>query len=190
MKVRFLPGFLISLLLLTGCPPNMSDQPKYEVMEESTFFADGGASRPLPEGVLPRGYLRDNPLVYEGTIDGQPATHFPEPVSMAMLERGQEQFNIYCIPCHGATGHGDGMIVQRGFPAPPSYHTEELREAPPGYLFQVITNGKGLMFPYDYRVEPEDRWAIVAYIRALQLSQQMSVEELPASVRTELEAQP
>ena len=117
-------------------------------------------------------------------------TKFPFPITKEVLLRGQERFDIYCAPCHGRTGYGDGMIVRRGFSAPPSYHEARLRKASVGHFFDVITNGFGAMYPYGDRITPEDRWAIIAYIRALQLSQDASLNDVPASKRATLKSDP
>jgi mono/diheme cytochrome c family protein len=168
------------LLVLAACGGQMSDQPRYEPLEPSRFFADGKASRDLVAGTVARGQLRADAHFYEGTVEGGPADTFPFPVTIEVLERGQERYQIFCAPCHGLTGSGDGPIVQRGFTPPNSFHIERLREAPPGYYFNVITNGFGAMYSYAYRVPPADRWAIIAYVRALQFSQHAPLDTLPA----------
>ncbi len=173
---------------LSACRGGMSDQPRYEDLEPSNFFADGGSARPLPANTIARGDQVRDPHFTSGKINGEPVNTFPMPITMAVLERGQERYNIYCSVCHGMTGAGQGMIVQRGFPSPPSFHIERLREAPVGHFFQVITHGYGLMYPYASRVEPADRWAIIAYIRALQLSQNATLEDVPLAQRNKLEA--
>lgn len=187
--------WLAALLLLTGCdllPFRMADQPRYDPLEPSTLWADGMSARPLPPNTVPRGewgrIILDDRL-YTGQVNGEYAESIPLPVTRAFLLRGQERYNIFCSPCHGRAGDGQGMIVQRGFPTPPSFHNERLREEPVGYYYDVITNGFGVMYPYDSRIEPGDRWAIVAYIRALQLSQNTPLEDVPAEARQELEAQ-
>jgi mono/diheme cytochrome c family protein len=119
-------------------------------------------------------------------VNGVPVSAFPFPITRQVLERGRERYNIYCTPCHGYTGEGRGMIVQRGFPQPPSYHTDRLRQAPVGHLYDVISNGYGAMYSYAARISPEDRWAIVAYIRALQLSQHATADDVPEAERTKL----
>jgi mono/diheme cytochrome c family protein len=165
----------------------MRDQPREDTYQRDPFFTNDQAARPLPTGVVARGQLNADTLRYTGMVNGTPAATFPYPVTKEMLERGQERYNIYCAVCHGATGYGDGIIVQRGFPRPPSYHTDELRNAPPGLFFDVITNGYGVMYSYASRVSPDDRWAIVAYIRALQLSQHASPNDVPPAERQKLE---
>jgi mono/diheme cytochrome c family protein len=168
----------------------MHDNPRYEPLEESTFFENGGASRLLVANTVARGHLRDDEHMYTGKVDGKPAAEFPMPVTADTMARGQERFNIYCSPCHGRTGEGNGMIVQRGFRQPPSYHEARLVDAPPGYIFDVITNGFGAMQDYSSSVSVSDRWAIAAYIKALQLSRGATIDDVPAERRAELEAQP
>ncbi len=189
-NLRIMAGLMFSLLSVTGCVQRMTYQPKYLPLTESAFFKDGLSSRPLVPGTVARGQLHTNQLLYAGTLDGKIADTFPFPVTQAVLDRGQQRFNIYCAPCHGRTGYGDGMIVQRGYPAPPSFHIDRLRQVPVGYIFQVATNGLGQMPSYAAQVPPEDRWAIVAYIRALQLSQHATPNDVPADVRQQLEAKP
>ena len=176
------------LLLMAGCRRDMFVQPKSNPLKESEFFSDGGASRPLPAHTVARGRLDLDEQYYTGKIGTNLVTTFPNPVTPALLQRGRERFDIYCAPCHGRTGDGNGMIVQRGFPAPPSFHIDRLREAPPGHFFDVMTRGYGIMYSYAQRVEPSDRWAIAAYIRALQLSQHATPADVPASQRAKLEA--
>jgi mono/diheme cytochrome c family protein len=161
-----------------GCVQDMADQPRYEPLEASDFFDDSAASRQPPIGTIPRGRLNVDEHFYTGRIDGQLATTFPHPVEQAMLERGRERFHIYCTPCHDHTGSGRGMVVQRGFPPPPSFHTDRLREAPVGHFFDVMTNGFGRMYDYSAQLSPEDRWAVAAYIRVLQFSQHAPREAL------------
>jgi mono/diheme cytochrome c family protein len=182
-------GFGLLLLLLAGCgEQRMVEQAKYEVFEPSTFFDDGRSARDLVPNTVARGLARLDTHLYEGVVDGAPATTYPFPITPAVLERGQERYAIFCSPCHGYDGYGDGMIVQRGLSPPPSLHEERLRQVPPGYLFGVITNGIGTMYSYDYRVAPADRWAIIAYIQALQLSQNATIDDIPAEARQALQA--
>jgi len=167
--------FLAGLtLFFSSCRLDMHDQPKYESYEASDFFADGKASRIPPEGTIPQGGLRQGELLYTGKVDGEDSELFPFPVTQNILVRGQDRYNIYCSPCHDKVGTGKGIIVRRGMKQPPSFHIARLREAPPGYMFNVMTDGFGVMFSYSSRVQPRDRWAIAAYIRALQLSQNAS----------------
>ena len=156
------------LALVAGCGQSMTRQAKLNVEEPSDLWPDGTSSRPLPEGVVAQTDL---------DLDHDAAT--PPPVSEAFLQHGQERYDIYCTPCHGLTGEGNGMIVQRGFPAPPSYHAARLRSASAQYLFDVITNGHGVMYSYANRVAPRDRWAIIAYIRALQTSRTVVLNQAP-----------
>jgi hypothetical protein len=177
---------LIALVLLSACRLDMHTQPKYKPLEQSSFFDDGRSERPVVPGTVARGHLRIDEHLYAGRINGQPADTFPFPITRQDLERGRERYNIYCSPCHDYTGSGRGMIVQRGFPPPPSYHIDRLRQAPVGYFFEVMTKGYGTMFSYADRVSPEDRWRIAAYIRALQLSQGATINDVPSEQRQQL----
>ena len=170
-----------------GCRQDMHDAPRYDPLEKSTFFTDGQASRPLVANTVPRGGLREDRHLYEGIVDGKPADTFPMPVTAAVLQRGQERFNVFCAPCHARTGEGNGVIVQRGFRQPPSYHEDRLRNAPVGYFFDVMTHGFGAMQDYAAQLPVADRWAVAAYIRALQLSQRATVEDVPADRRGDLD---
>jgi hypothetical protein len=172
---------------LVGCRQDMHDAPSYDPLQGTNFFANGAASRPLVANTVARGQLRADELLYTGKVDGQVSTEFPMLVTKQVLDRGQERFNVYCAPCHGRTGEGNGMIVQRGFRAPPSYHEERLRNAPVGYLFDVMTNGFGAMQDYSSQVPVPDRWAIAAYIRVLQLSRSATVDDVPADRRGDLD---
>ena len=184
----------VATVLLTGCdlvPLHMRDQPRVDPLEESQFFADGLSARPVPANTIPRGEWGELMLdehLYTGQIDGQPAETFPMPVTRELLDRGQERYDIFCSPCHGRVGDGQGMIVQRGFQQPSSFHTDRLRQEPVGYYYDVISNGFGVMYSYGSRIHPEDRWAIIAYIRALQLSQNVPLEVVPEEQRLELES--
>lgn len=221
-----------------ACRRDMQDQPRYEAYERSDFFKDGISSRPLIEGTVARGNLRENTALYTGktggastqagstatstatgegaaaaasatasrntatggattpaavgdttggaTSAGQDVTEFPFPITQQVLTRGQERFQIFCSMCHGATGRGDGMVVKRGYRQPPSYHTDALRESPVGHFYDVITNGWGTMPNYAAQITPQDRWAIVAYVRALQLSEQANISELSPEEREKL----
>jgi len=176
-------------LFLFACRLDMHVQPKYKPLDPSNFFGDGRSVRPEVPGTVAHGYLRTDELLYSGKVNGVPADQFPFPITRQVLERGRERFNIYCSPCHDYTGSGSGLVVQRGFPPPPSYHIDRLVKAPAGHFFDVITNGYGAMYSYAERVEPQDRWAIVAYIRALQLSQHASLDDVPAQEREHLTGQ-
>ncbi len=179
-----------------GCRYDMQDQPRYKAYKESKFFADDKAMRDLPEGTVARGFLREDKAFYTGKKENSgtagsaaPAspqnvqgstlnsefpdaiTEFPIPITKELLDRGEQRYKIFCIVCHGPVGKGDGMVVRRGYPQPPTYHDDRLRNAPVGHFFDAITNGWGKMNPYASQIPPADRWAIVAYIRALQISQ-------------------
>jgi mono/diheme cytochrome c family protein len=171
-----------------GCRQDMHDTPRYEPLESTTFFRDGRASRNLVANTVSRGSLREDEHLYQGTIGGQLTDTFPMPVTAEMMARGRERYNVFCAPCHGRTGQGNGMVVQRGFRAPPSFHDERLRSAPVGYYVNVETNGFGAMPDYATQIPAADRWAIASYIRALQFSQRASMEDVPADRRGELEA--
>jgi mono/diheme cytochrome c family protein len=163
--------------------PNMRDQPRDDIYEPSPLFTDGGSARPLPPGTIPRTPTpRDDDAA--GLVAPQP------PTTAALLTRGQERFNIYCSMCHGRDGYGEGMIVQRGYPAPGSFHTDILRAMPDQHYYNVITGGLGKMQPYAQLVPPPDRWAIIAYIRALQLSQHAPAELLPPEERSQIQPAP
>lgn len=184
-------------LLAAGCRYDMQDQPRYKAFKKSDFFGDNKAMRDLPEGTVARGNLRADKAFYQGKKENagnaqpapaaQPVTdasgntvvttfpdaieEFPIPVTKELIDRGEQRYKIFCTVCHGPLGNGDGMIVRRGFPKPPTYHDDRLRNAPVGHFFDVITNGWGKMNPYASQIPVPDRWAIVAYIRALQISQ-------------------
>ena len=177
---------IFSALMMSGCRQDMHVQPRYQPEDPSTFFADGRSERPAVEGTVARGQLRTDELLYTGRVNGLVANLFPFPITAADLGRGRERYNIYCSPCHDYSGSGNGMIVQRGFPSPPSLHIERLRQAPSGHFFEVMTNGFGLMYGYASRVSAEDRWRIAAYVRALQLSQHGSTADIPESQRSAL----
>lgn len=171
-----------------GCRQDMHDQPKYIPLRPSDFFADGRSERPLIPGTIPRGHLDDDTAYYQGMgPDGKPVAQMPFPVTREVLDRGQQRFNIYCAPCHDRLGDGAGMIVRRGYRHPPSYHIARLRNAPDGYIFDVITNGFGAMPDYAEQINPRDRWAIVAYVRALQLSHNANINDVPPENRSQLD---
>jgi mono/diheme cytochrome c family protein len=177
------PVIALTVVFLTGCRQHMADQPSYKPYDPSSFFSDGASARPLQTDTVARGSTANVTAI--GSVD-----HLPYPVDRAMLERGQSRFNIYCAPCHGEAGYGDGVIVQRGFSDPPSYHSDRLRQAPLGHFYDVATNGYGSMPSYAALISADDRWAIVAYIRALQLSQNASAADLPADSQAALGSQP
>jgi hypothetical protein len=180
----------ICALFLLGCQQQMADQPRYKPLAKSEFFDDKRSARPLVEGTVVHGQPRADEGFYTGKINGKLVESLPFPLTKAVLMRGQERFNIYCSPCHDRVGTGMGMVVRRGYYQPPSYHTDRLRSAPPGYMFEIITKGFGVMPSYAQQVAPADRWAIIAYIRALQLSQHAPVASLSAGARQKLEAKP
>jgi mono/diheme cytochrome c family protein len=175
--------------LAAGCRQDMQVQPRYNPYDASTFFDDGRSARQPVPGTIARGQLHLDALLYTGKVDGKDAEVFPFPITRADIARGRERYNIYCTPCHDVTGSGRGMIVLRGFPQPPSFHIDRLRQAPPGHFFDVMTNGLGVMYSYSSRVSPEDRWRIAAYIRALQLSQQANLADAPAAAREKLQTE-
>jgi mono/diheme cytochrome c family protein len=179
-----------SAVLVAGCRQDMHDAPRYEVYEASDSFPDGRSSRNHPVGTVARGQLRDDEHLYTGKIDGEPAATYPFAIGAAELQRGRERYTIYCTPCHGQLGDGRGMVVQRGMRQAASYHQDRLQRAQPGYFFDVITNGFGAMQGYAEQIPPRDRWMIAAYVRALQLSQNASVDDVPAEERARLDAAP
>jgi len=164
----------------------MAHQPKYRPLASSDFFPGGRAALPLVPGTVARGHVSTDTAFSMGVSGGREVTRFPFPVTLAVLKRGQERFNIDCAPCHDRTGSGHGMIVERGFPQPPTYHQDRLRRAPIGHFVNVIANGFGVMFAYNDRVAPRDRWAIAAYIRVLQLSQDGAIADIPPAERAHL----
>jgi mono/diheme cytochrome c family protein len=178
----------IPLLLVVGaCRQDMHDAARLDPLEASEFFSDGVASRTPPAGTVARGWLREDDHLYRGTVEGGFATTLPMPLTRALLERGRERFEIYCSPCHGRTGDGRGMIVARGFKQPQTFHQDRLRASPVGYFFDVATNGFGEMASYAAQVPTEDRWAIAAYIQALQLARHAPAAELTDEQRARLE---
>lgn len=177
-------------LLLAGCRQDMHNQPKYKPLVESEFFADHRSARPQVAGTVARGHLRIDQARYEGRVNNADIDYFPIPITRADVARGQERFEIYCAPCHGRLGDGTGMIVRRGFRQPPSYHIPRLKQAPVGHFFDVMTNGFGAMASYASRVAPDDRWRIIAYIRALQYSQDQTVTAIPADQQQYLQQHP
>lgn len=186
------PSFVLALVcalsLAVGCRRDMQVQPRYNPYDASNFFDDGRSVRQPVPGTVARGHLHLDELLYTGKLNGKEADVFPFPVTRADLNRGRERYNVYCTPCHDYAGSGRGMIVLRGFPQPPSFHMDRLRQAPAGHFVDVITNGLGVMYPYADRVSPEDRWRITAYIRALQLAQQGSLSDVPDVARAQLQS--
>lgn len=186
-------GAVLATTLLVGCRSEMYDQPRYEALEPTSFFKNGTSARASLPGTIARGRLPLDDLLHTGKVGGQFADAFPFPIARADMVRGQSRYRIYCAPCHGELGDGQGVIVQRGFPAPPPYYGAtrpsptgtvptyaDLRLAPAGHFFDVITHGHGVMYSYASRIGIEDRWRIVAYVRALQLSQHASADDLKA----------
>lgn len=180
--------FLLVAVTQTACSRRqaMYKQDKLKPYEKSDFFADQRASRPLVEGTVPHGPVDDH--LQKGVVDGKPVSQFPFPITRKEIERGMSRYNIFCSPCHSRTGDGWGMVVQRGFKRPPSFHEARLKVAPVSHFFNVITNGIGMMSGYASQIPPEDRWAIIAYVRALQLSQDARISDVPSAERGKLEA--
>jgi mono/diheme cytochrome c family protein len=177
----------LALASFVGCRQDMHQAPRYDPLAESDFFADKRAARPLVEGTVARGFLREDRRFYTGKEGSTFVPEVPMRVDKELLLRGQDRFNVYCSPCHGRTGEGNGMIVQRGLKQPPSFYTQRLRTQPDGYFYDVITNGFGAMQDYAAQVQPRDRWAIVAYLRTLQFSRNVNAADLSAEDRARLE---
>jgi hypothetical protein len=181
-------GALVAAIALSGCVADMYDQHRLKPLRASDFHADGRSARDPVPGTVPRGGLKRDLHLHKGTAGGQPVATFPFRVDRRVLERGRERFTIYCTPCHGHDGRGNGMIVQKGFKMPPSFHEPRLRDAPPGHFFDVMTRGFGTMYDFSHQLQAPDRWAVAAYVRALQLSQHARVSGLRADERQRLEA--
>jgi hypothetical protein len=185
-------AWVLTLVAMSGCRSEMYDQARYEPLERSEFFEDGTSSRPLVTGTVPRTdprgmpRVRDESVFLTGKENSRLAESPPFPVDRRVLEVGQERYRIFCTPCHGELGDGQGIIVKRGFTAPPDFSSDRLRNEPLGHFFDVITHGHGVMYSYASRVPPEDRWSIAAYIRALQLSQHAVASELPAEEQSKI----
>ena len=175
------------LALAGACRQDMHDQPKYKPLRSSEIFADKRSARPLVEGTIARGTLREDAAFFTGKGPDGFVTELPVKLTPQLLERGRTEFQVFCSPCHGRTGRGDGMIVQRGYKKPSSYHVDRLRQMPIGYFYDVITIGFGAMPDYAAQVAPADRWAIAAYIRTLQLSQYAPASALSADERAGLD---
>jgi mono/diheme cytochrome c family protein len=181
---------IVAALILTalaGCHGDMYDQPRSDPLEKSDFFADGRASRPPVAGAIARGELREDEAFFTGKQDGKLVDKPPVEIDTTLVERGRERFNIFCTPCHGRAGYGDGMIVRRGYRQPPTYHSDRLRGVPIGHFFDVMTNGFATMPDYAEQVPVRDRWAIAVYVRALQLSQHAQLDALDDAYRQRLE---
>jgi mono/diheme cytochrome c family protein len=174
----------------SACRQDMHNQPKYKPLHDSEFFGDRRSGRPQIEGTVARGHLRVDAARYTGKAGENDVTAFPFPITRDDLTRGQQRFNIYCTPCHGRLGDGNGLVVKRGFRQPPSYHIPRLKDAAAGHFFDVMTNGYGAMPSYASRVTPDDRWRITAYIRALQLAEGAGVTDVPAEEKQKLDANP
>jgi len=170
---------LVSVVAVSSCRQDMHNQPKYRPLRGTAFFADGGSARPQIEGTVARGTLRENDAFFTGKTGNTLVRELPFKVDEAAVSRGQERYNIFCTPCHDATGTGRGMVVQRGYKQPPSFHEDRLRNIEAGYFFDVMTNGFGSMPDYRMQLSARDRWNVVAYIRALQLSQRAATTDIP-----------
>ncbi len=182
-------GRLCVLFAAAACRQDMHDQPRIQALGENAFFVDGAGSRTPPANAVARGNLRADKALYTGRgADDALLTELPLPVNRKLLVRGRERFDIFCSPCHGKSGEGDGMVVRRGYKAPTSYHVDRLRQVPVGYLFDVMSNGFGVMPSYAAQVPVEDRWAIAAYVRTLQLSQHFEAAQLAGDERARLDA--
>jgi mono/diheme cytochrome c family protein len=191
LKSRILLGAgALAFLTLTACRQDMQDEPRYKPLSESDFFSDHRSARPMVDGTVARGHLRIDSARYTGKIDGNDVDQFPIPISKADIERGEARFNIYCSPCHSRLGDGNGMIVLRGFRQAASFHTDKLVKAPVGHFFDVISNGFGAMPSYASRIEPDDRWRIIAYIRALELSESATLTAVPPNQRQNMIVEP
>lgn len=170
-----------------GCHRDMRDQPRYETLEATDFFSDGSSARPPLAGTVARGAVGGDEATRTGRSDGRLLTRIPLPLTRQLLQRGQQRFDIFCAHCHGRTGTGEGIIARRGFPRPPTYHSSRLRELPAGHFFDVMTNGFGTMPRFGPQISVNDRWAITAYIRALQFSQHATLDDVPPEFRAQLE---
>lgn len=187
---RYLLALFAASVFVAGCRQDMHDTPRYEAYEASKTFADGRSSRNLPAGTVARGWERADDALYTGKVNGQFVDEFPFHIGAEELARGQQRFNIYCTPCHGRVGDGNGMVVQRGLRQAASYHQDRLRQEKNGYFYDVITNGFGAMQGYAEQIPVRDRWLIVAYVRTLQLSQHATTSDVPADKRGQLDATP
>jgi hypothetical protein len=178
-------GAMATTLVLAGCRQDMQDEPKFFPQRGTTFYADGRSVRPQVENTVARNQLHENGYFYTGLINGKEGDGMPFPATLEVLERGQERYNVYCTPCHSRVGNGVGMIVQRGYMKAGNFNTARLETAPLGHFFHVISNGYGAMPDYASQIAPEDRWAIVAYIKALQLSQKATQADVPPGTHVE-----
>jgi hypothetical protein len=182
-----LAACLLAVVAAAGCRQDMHQAPRYDPLERSDFFADQRTARPVIQGTVARGFLREDEVYYTGRQGNVFVQRMPVEVTLDVVKRGQQRYDVYCAPCHAQTGEGDGMIVQRGMKQPPSFHSERLRQQGDGYFYDVITNGFGAMQDYSSQVAPADRWAIVAYLRALQLSRTATMDDVPEAERGRLE---
>ena len=176
------------VLLHGGCT-DMYDDQKMKPLEESRFFSDHLSARPLVEGTVPRDHMLLDEHFYTGKVGGKLVERFPFPITAEILKRGRDRYDVFCSPCHGRLGDGLGMIVQRGFPKPNSFHADSVSAKPVGHYFDVITNGFGVMSSYADQIPVRDRWAIIAYVRALQLSQHATLQDVPEQERKKMETE-
>ncbi len=190
IRARLAAIALLTLAAAAGCRRDMQDMPRYKPLAESRFFADQRSARPTPAGAIARDALDDTDAVHTGEQNGVFLNQIPVKVDKPLLDRGEERYNIFCTPCHGMLGDGQGMVERRGFKWPADLNSDRIRNAPPGYLFQVISNGYGAMPDYKDQIPVNDRWAIIAYLRALELSRGAIIDQLPANLRSKLEKLP
>jgi cytochrome c len=181
---------IAAAVVLAGCRQDMHDQPRFKPYAGTSFFPDGRSARPALDGTVSRGHLKTDARLHKGREGDGFTAQIPLPVTKAFIERGQARFNIYCTPCHGRLGDGEGMVVKRGFKHPPTFHQDRLRSQPVGYIYDVITNGYGSMISYASRIPVEDRWAIVSYVRTLQYSQNANPVDLTDADKSRLDAPP
>jgi mono/diheme cytochrome c family protein len=189
-KALVLTASVLLALLLSGCRQDMHDQPRYKPLAGTDFFADHRSARPEIEGTVARGHLKIDEARYTGKINGEDIDQFPIPIAKADIERGQSRFNVYCTPCHGHVGDGNGMVVLRGYRQAASFYDDKNVKAPNGHYFDVITNGFGAMPSYASRIQTDDRWRLIAFIRALQLSESAKISDVPAEQRQGLVVEP
>ncbi len=180
---------IAAIFPLAACRQDMHDQPRYKPLAESNFFRDGRSARPIPANTVPREDRNPDDVFHTGSAGGDFATTLPVTVDMALLRRGQERFDIFCSPCHGRLGNGNGMVAQRGVRIPQNLTSDRIRQVPPGYIFQVISNGFGGMPDHGHQIPVADRWAIVAYLRALELSRGAAISDVPPDARSQLGVQ-
>ena len=187
---RALTFCVLLTALAAGCRQDMHDQPKYRPLAASDFFPDDKSARSVVKGTVARGQLNPDDRFSRGRVGQELVTDIPVSVTRSSLERGRRRYEIFCGPCHGPLGDGEGMVVRRGFRHPPSFHIDRMREASVGHYFDAISNGFGAMPSYASRIPVADRWAIIAYVRALQLSQRAVLSDVPPEERKRLEAEP